>query len=122
VVLELAPDAPPIRQVVPDREPMEVSSDPPFTGSNPGGGRQLTAFVEADPGESMDVLWTALDPEILTVTLDGRLLAKCRTEPIETVVVARSGADPTVTASMRVTVNPTTLWECPRLVLSTGGE
>ncbi len=114
VVLHPQAGAPAVRQVVPEVEHLTVGSDPPFTGSGGSGEIQLRAWAEADPGVSTAVEWHAPEPDIASITPDGVLTVRCRESTIDTHVVATSRADPGVSATIGITVNRTSLWECPK--------
>lgn len=113
VILDLAAGAPPVRQVVPDRATLGISSDPPFTGGGRGGVASVSAVVEADEGVAEGVVWSSADPGIAAVTADGHVTVRCRVTPAETELVVRAVADPSVFAVVPVTVRRTSLWACP---------
>jgi len=73
----------------------------------------LDARLEADPGAPAAIDWESLDPDVARITPEGVMTAGCRESRAETGVVARSRADPRVSATVHVTVERTQLWECP---------
>ncbi len=113
VTLGLEPGAPAVRQVVPVSDHIGVSSDPPLTRGNWYGRTQMMANLEADSTVSSEIEWFATEPEIADVTLDGVMTATCRKTPVDTWLIARSRADPRVSARVRVTVHETSLFVCP---------
>lgn len=111
--LTLQPDAPAIRQVVPEATHVSVSSDPPLTRGRVFTGRVMRAFIEGDPTVSTALEWYATEPEIADITPEGRLTATCRKTPIDTWIGVRTTTDPELEARVRVTVDATRLLTCP---------
>lgn len=95
VTLHLEPGAPLVRQVVVHPGPYGYSG---------GFEDRVTAYVEAAPGVSREVVWSSSDTSVMTVTPDGRTRAACRETPGRATLTATSVVDPTRQGSLEVTV------------------
>ena len=97
VTLTLQADAPPVRQVV---------VAPYGVGLAGGYSHQETAYVEAAPGVSKEVVWRSDDESVATVTADGMVTGVCRDTYGETLITATSVVDPSKSGAISVDVHP----------------
>lgn len=96
LTLKLLPNAPPVRS---------VTVIPPRAGFGRGYGTQYFAFVDAAPGLDQGVTWSLVDTSLATLTPQGQLTVKCNAPLRETDVIARSIADPRMTARAHFSVS-----------------